>query len=331
VGNPHFFYGHQVRAIPEYFRRVAMASLPTIKEIVGLFKDAGVQWMDDKCPRLGAALAYYTAFSLAPLLVIVIALVGFLFGREAAMGEIATQLQNLLGAEGARAIEAMIASANQPATGTIATVVGITMLLVGALGLFSELQDALNTVWKVKPKEGRGVLGFLRDRLLSFTMVLGSAFLLLVSLVVSAALSALGSLLGEHQNTFIGQGINVVVSFCIIMLLFAMIYRLLPDVKIAWRDVWLGAAFTTLLFTIGKILIGMYLGRAGVASAYGAAGSLAALLVWLYYSAQIFLFGAELTRAFADRWGSRLVPKENAVLVSDAAHAAAEAGRTSNG
>ncbi len=294
-----------------------MARVPTFKEIVGLFRDAGAQWVEDKCPRLGAALAYYTAFALAPLLVIVIAVVGFVFGREATMGEISYQLQNLFGPEGARAIEAMIASADQPASGILATVVGVGVLLVGALGLFGELQDALNTIWKVQPKPGRGVLGFLRDRLLSFSMVLGVAFLLLVSLVASTVLSALGSLLGQHRVSLVGQGLNVGVGFVVIMLLFAMIYRLLPDVKIAWRDVWFGAAFTTLLFIAGKSLIGLYLGRAGIASAYGAAGSLAALLVWLYYSAQIFLFGAELTRAFAGRWGSRIVPKEDAVLVGE--------------
>jgi membrane protein len=190
------------------------------------------------------------------------------------------------------------------------------MLLVGALGLFGQLQDALNTVWQVQPKAGRGMLGFLRDRFLSFSMVLGTAFLLLVSLVISAALSALGGLLGDWGASVIGQIVNAAVTLLVITLLFAMIYRFLPDAQIAWRDVWFGAVFTTVLFTVGKYLIGFYLGRAGTASAYGAAGSFAALLIWLYYSAQIFLFGAELTKAHADRCGSRIVPKDNAVSVT---------------
>jgi membrane protein len=298
-----------------------MNALPNLKDMWGLFKRAGSQWLEHKASRLGAALAYYTAFSLAPLLVIVIAIVGFVFGRDAATGQMSGQIESMVGEDGAKAVETIVASANKPASGIFATVVGLVMLLVGALGLFSQLQDALNTVWEVQPKPGLGLLRFFQDRLLSLTMVLGTAFLLLVSLVVSTALAALGSLAGEWGATILGQALNIGVSLIVITLLFAMIYRFLPDAEIAWRDVWFGAAFTTLLFTLGKFLIGFYLGATGTASAYGAAGSLAALLIWLYYSAQIFLFGAELTKASADRHGARILPKDNAVSATDKARA----------
>lgn len=281
-----------------------------------LIRDSGLAWIDDKAPRLGAALAYYTAFSLAPLLVIAIAVAGIFFGAQAASGQIANQIRTVVGDDGAKAIESMVEGANRPASSAWATVIGIIMLFVGAAGLFGQLQDALNTIWKVESKLGRGILGFIQDRFLSFTMVLGTAFLLLVSLVISAGLAALGSLFGEWGASIAGQALNLVTSFAVITLLFAMIYRFLPDVRIAWRDVWFGAIFTSLLFSLGKALIGLYLGQTGTASAYGAAGSLAVLLIWLYYSAQIFLFGAELTRAYASRLGSPMVPKANAVSVA---------------
>jgi membrane protein len=295
----------------------AMHAIPSLGEISDLFKKAGSQWVEDRAPRLGAALAYYTAFSLAPLLVIVIAVIGMVFGRDAAAGQIAGEIEGLVGPDGAKAVESMVASANQPASGILATIIGIVILFVGALGLFAQLQDALNTIWKVQGKPGRGILGFFLDRLASLTMVLGTTFLLLMSLVVSAALSAIGNWFGEGNGTTVGQALNLGISFVIITLLFAMIYRFLPDARVAWREVWFGAIFTTILFTFGKYLIGVYLGKTGTASAYGAAGSLAALLIWLYYSAQIFLFGAELTKAYACRAGSQLVPKDHAIPVSD--------------
>ena len=211
-----------------------------------ILKDAGSQWLEDKAARLGAALAYYTVFSLAPLLLIVIAIAGLIFGQQAAQGLIVGQIQDLVGEEGGKAIEAMIANADRPSSGILAIVIGVAMLLFGAMGVFGQLQDALNTIWEVQPKPGRGLLGLLKDRLLSFSMVLGVAFLLLVSLVVSAGLTALGSLLGEGQSGLLGQSVNWVVSFGVITLLFAMIYRFLPDAKVAWKDVWLGAAITAL-------------------------------------------------------------------------------------
>lgn len=286
-----------------------------------LVKDTASEWLEDKAPRLGAALAYYTIFSLAPLLVIVIAIAGLVFGREAVQGHIAQQLQNLIGEQGARTLETMVANASKPGEGTLASILGIVMLLFGAMGLFGQLQDALNTIWEVQPKPGRGIWGFLRERFLSLSMVMGSAFLLLVSLVVSAAMAALAGLWGDWQASILGHLVNGTVSFVVITLVFAMIYRYLPDAKISWQDVWLGALITALLFTIGKFLIGLYLGHSSVSSTYGAAGSLAVLLIWLYYSAQIFLFGAEFTKVYADHYGSRIVPAENAVPVTEEARA----------
>jgi len=288
----------------------------TASEYWPVVKDAGSEWWNDKAPRLGAALAYYSIFSIAPLLVIAIAVAGFAFGPEAAQGQVSRQVSHLVGEEGGKAIEAMVAAANKPGAGTLATVLGVVMLLVGATGLFAQLQDALNTVWEVQPKPGRGAWGFVRDRILSLSMVMGVAFLLLVSLLVSAALAAVGGLLGDWQTGLVGQVVTTGVDLLVITLMFGMIYRYLPDAVIGWRDVWFGAAVTAALFVVGKVLIGLWLGRAGVSSAFGAAGSLAVLLVWLYYAAQIFLFGAELTKAYADRLGSRIKPKPHAEAVT---------------
>lgn len=292
-----------------------------LKAFWELLRDAASEWIEDKAPRLGAALAYYTVFSIAPLLLIAIAVAGLVFDREAAQGKIVEQIQHMVGKDGAEAIESMIQSASKPEAGYAATGFGIVLLLIGAMGLFGQLQDAMNTIWEVQPKPGRGVLGFLKDRFLSFGMVMGTVFLLLVSLVASAGLAAMGSLLGDWMTSGVGQVINFVVSFGVIALLFAMIFRYLPDAKVAWKDVWLGAALTALLFTIGKTAIGLYLGHSSVRSAYGAAGSLVVLLIWAYYSSQIFLFGAEFTQTYANRYGSRIVPKKDAVPVTDAARA----------
>ena len=301
-----------------------MPSLMNPRDVWAMLKEAGNSFIEDKAPRLGAALAYYAIFSLAPLLVIVLAVAGLLFNKQAASGLVKGQIEELVGEDGGKAIEQMVASADQPQTGTLATVVGVGMLLFGAAVLFGQLQDALNTIWGVQPKAGRGIMGILRDRFLSFSMVLGTAFLLLVSLVVSAALSAMGRMFGEWGMSAGGQAVNVVVSLIVVTVLFAMIYRFLPDAKIARKDVWFGAAITSVLFTAGKFLIGLYLGRTGTASAYGAAGSLAVLLIWLYYSSLIFLFGAELTKSYANLFGSRIVPKDYAEPVT--AEARAEQG-----
>lgn len=283
-----------------------------------LLKRSGEEWMADKASRLGAALAYYSVFSLAPLLLIAIGVAGLLFGKEekAAQDQIVGQIRDMIGSQGAEAIEAMLENASKPGSGVVATIVGVVLLLMGAMGLFAQLQDAMNTVWEVQPKPGRGILGLLKDRFLSLGMVMGTVFLLLVSLIVSAVLSGLAGMFGGSVAGTIGQVISFVVSFGVFVGLFAMIYRYLPDAKVAWRDVWLGAAVTALLFDVGKTAIGLYIGRSGVASTYGAAGSVVVLLIWAYYSAQIFLFGAEFTKAFADRFGSRIVPEEGAERVT---------------
>ena len=303
-----------------------MASLTNPSDLWAMTKAAGSAFIEDKAPRLGAALAYYTIFSLAPLLVIVLAVAGFFFDEKAAQGQIKDQIESLVGEDGSKAIEQMVASANQRQAGTLATVIGVVMILFGAAALFGQLQDALNTIWGVQPKPGRGVMGILRDRFLSFSMVLGTAFLLLVSLIVSAALSASSKYLGAGGTGAVGHTLEMTGSLVVVTVLFAMIYRFLPDAKIPWRDVWFGAAVTAVLFTVGKYLIGLYLGKTGTASAYGAAGSLAVLLIWLYYSSQIFLFGAELTKAYANQFGSRIVPHDYAIAVT--AEARAEQGIT---
>jgi membrane protein len=266
-----------------------------------LLKEAGCQWWKDNAPRLGAALSFYATFYLAPMLLISIAMTGLIFGRQAAEGRLLGQLHDLVGDEMGAALQATIASANKPSAGILAAVVGTAMLLLGAAWLFGELHDALNTIWKVQPQPGNGVWRFAKYQFLSFSMVLGTAFLLLASLVVSAALAAVGSRFGNWQSFRLGEAMNFGVSFGLITVLFAMIYRFLPDTVITWKDVWIGSVVTSLLFTIGKLLIALYLGYTAVASSFGAAGSLAALLIWLYYSAQIFLFGAELTKAYANR------------------------------
>lgn len=294
-----------------------------LKAMVELLKATVADWQEDKASRLAAALAYYTVFSLAPLLVIVIAIAGLVFGPEAARGQIDNQLQGLLGRDGAEAVQTMIASANKPTTGIVASIINIVILLFGASGVFAQLQDALNTVWEVAPKPGRGIGNVVRSRFLSFSMVLGIGFLLLVSLVLSAGLAAVGAYLSQLLPglDFLWQLVNFGISFGVITLLFAMIYKILPDAKVAWGDVWIGAAITSLLFTIGKALIGLYLGNASVGSAYGAAGSLVVLLIWVYYSAQILFFGAEFTQVYATKYGSRIVPTKNAVAVTEEAQA----------
>lgn len=271
-----------------------------------LTRDAVLAWFSDFAPSMGAALAYYTIFSLAPMLVIVIAIAGFFFGQEAAQGEIVMQLRDIVGTTAASAIEGLLKSASEPGQGIIAATLGIVTLVIGATAVFAELQSALDRIWKIPPDNKGGIVGMLRKRLLSFGMVMGLGFMLLISLVLSAILAALGkwwsSMLGGW--TIVLEALNVSVSFAVVTGLFAMIYKFMPRASIPWRDVWVGAIVTALLFTIGKFLIGLYLGKASIGSSFGAAGSLVVLLAWVYYSAQIFLFGAEFTRVFALRYGS---------------------------
>ena len=273
-----------------------------------MIKAAVKAWVDDYAQSMGAALSYYTLFSLAPLLIIVIAVAGMVFGQEAAQGQIVTQLRGIMGEEGAVAVEGMLKAAREPAKSVVATIVGVVFLLLGATAIFGELQSALDRIWRVPAPKQSGILHLLRTRLLSFGLVLGLGFLLVVSLVVSAVLAALGKWWGgwfQDWDVFL-EILNFGVSFGVFTLLFAMIYKIMPRARISWRDVWTGAAVTALLFTLGKVLIGLYLGKSSLASGYGAAGSLVVLLAWVYYSAQIFLFGAEYTWVYANRHGSRL-------------------------
>ncbi len=273
-----------------------------------LIKKSVVSWIDDYASSMGAALAYYTLFSIAPLLLIVISIAGLVYGEDAARGAIFDQLSGLIGNEGAAAVQGLLKSVNKPATSVFATVVGIVTLLVGATAVFGELQDALNRIWRAPALVEKGALwNLLRRRVLAFGMILGIGFLLIVSLVLSAVLAALGKWMGP---AFVGwesllQVINFVIGFATITVLFAMIYKIMPRVTIAWRDVMLGAVVTALLFSIGKFLIGLYIGKSSVASGFGAAGSLVVLLVWIYYSTQIFLLGAEFTWVYANLHGSR--------------------------
>ncbi len=263
-------------------------------------------WLDDYAPSMGAALSYYTVFSLAPLLLIVISVAGLIFGGDAARGEIFGQLRGMMGADAAAAIEGLLTSVNKPAQGIVATVIGVVFLLVGATTVFGELQDALDRIWRAPARDkSSGLFGLLRARLLSFGMILGLAFLLMVSLVVGAGVTALGKWWGDFGGwVILAQVVNLLIGFALTMLVFAMIYKLMPRVSVRWRDVWLGAGVTAALFTIGKFLIGLYIGKSGVASGFGAAGSLIVVFLWVYYSAQIFLVGAEFTWVYARAYGS---------------------------
>lgn len=289
-----------------------------------LLKQTVDEWQRDKVSRLAAALAYYTTFSLAPVLIIVIAVASFLFEQSTVQARILEQMQGLLGENAAGLVKEMLTSKTSDSEGLWATVVSVGLLIMGASGLFLQLQDALNTVWNVVPKKAQGqkrvVWRLVRDRLLSFGMVLVIGFLLLVSLLLSAGLAAVSGLFGDVLAGWDTgwQLINGLISFGVITLLFALIYKILPDVEVSWHDVWIGAGMTAFLFAIGKFLIGIYLGNSSVASAYGAAGSFVVLLLWIYYSAQILLFGAEFTQVYANRFGSKIRPDDHAKFASDA-------------
>jgi membrane protein len=278
------------------------------KRLWGLARESAWAWIDDYAPSMGAAIAYYTVFSLAPLLIIVIAIAGLVFGADAARGEIVGQLRGLIGQDGAMAVQGLLKSASRPATNALASIVSLGTLALGATSIFSELQNDLDRIWRAPATQlATGLWALVRSRLLTFGMIMAIGFLLLVSLVVSAGLSALGKWWGPYFGAWesVLQVVNFVVSFAIITALFAMVYKILPRVHVAWRDVWVGALVTSLLFNIGKLAIGLYLGKSGVASGFGAAGSIVVLLVWVYYSSQIFLYGAEFTWVFAHRHGSR--------------------------
>jgi membrane protein len=286
--------------------------------MIDLLKETFNDWNEDKAPRLAAALAYYTAFSLAPLLVIAIAIAGLIFGQEAARGQIVGQISGLVGQDGGEAIETMIAGASKPAEGILASIIGVATLLFGAIGLFGQLKDAMNTIWEVQPKPGQGFMATVKQNLFSFTMVLGTAFLLLVSLVISALLAGVTGYFGDALPgiDWLWQALNFVVGLAVTTLIFALIFKVLPDVEIAWGDVWIGAAATAALFAVGRLALGWYLGQGSFSSSYGAAASLVVVLLWVYYSAQILFLGAEFTQVYARRHGSRIAPAPNAVPVT---------------
>ena len=273
----------------------------------GLIKSAASAWVDDDCASMGAALSYYTIFSLAPLLLIVISIAGLIFGADAARGEIFNELRGLMGEDASKAVEGLLTSVSRPHESITATLIGIVVLLVGATSVFSELQSSLDRIWRLPARsKGSGLWGLLRTRLLSFSMILCMAFLLMVSLVLSAVIAALGNWWGSAFAGWemLAQTVNLLVGFVLTNVVFAMIFKLMPRVQLRWTDVWLGALVTSLLFTVGKFLIGLYIGKSGVASGFGAAGSLIVVFVWVYYSAQIYLLGAEFTWVYARKLGS---------------------------
>jgi membrane protein len=302
-------------------------------EALRLLAAAGRGWRDDNALRLGAALSFYSLLSFPPLLIVTISIAALLFGREAAQAGLLRQISQLLGRSGSEMFQQMIQAAARPGHGLVATAVGLLFVLFGATSVFAELRDALNLIWKVQTTEKSVVKGLLKGRLLALNLVIGTGFLLIISLVVSAALSAFGASVGRRLKGFdqVLHGLDLVVSFGVIAILFALIFKILPDVVLAWRDVLLGAVATSFLFTAGKYAIGAYLGTTSIVTPYGAAGSLVLLLLWVYYSSQIFFFGAELTRAYAERRGRGKLPAaaKGAVPVTTVVKPAERASRPS--
>ncbi len=288
--------------------------------VFNLFKRTANEWIADKAPQLGAALAYYTVFSLAPLILILLALIGLLFREDpaGAWSKITEQMSYFLDRSAIHVIQGIAQKASQPDKSLIATIVGIALAIFGATGVFGQLQDALNTIWGVKAKPGLGILGFLRSRFLSSAMVGGVCFLLLVSLVIETVLKGLSGYLQAYLpgGATLALGVYLIFDLAMVIVVFAMIFRFLPDAKIRWKDVWVGAALTALLFLIGKWALGLYLGSGAAGSAYGAASSLITLLLWIYYSSQILLFGAEFTQVYADEYGAPLEPNHYAVRIT---------------
>jgi membrane protein len=301
-----------------------------IRELWSILKSTVEEWYDDDASRLAASLAFYTTLSLAPLLLVSIAIAGLVFGEDVARGHVSTEVGGLVGERGAEAIATILENAKDTSQGVIAALVGAVVLLFGASGVFAELQAAMDIIWEVKPKEGRGVWGVVRDRFTSFTMVVGVGFLLLVSLVVSALMSAMTSRLNVALGAvaLVAQIIHIVVSLGMTTVIFGLIFKVVPDAKIRWRDVWIGALATSIFFTVGKLLISLYLGRSTVASTYGAAGSVIVILVWVYYSAQLLFFGAELTQVLTRRWGRVIEPADGAISTREEPSLVPRAPRT---
>jgi membrane protein len=276
------------------------------------------EFIDDKAIKMSAALSFFTLFSLSPLLLIIISIAGAIFGEEAAGGEIVAQIQNLIGYEGAQIIETVIKNASETETGIVSTIIGIIVLILGSLGVFLELKESLNVIWGAELKPGRGIMGLLKTRLSSFVMVIGTGFLLMVSLVLSSGLSALKNYIGENLPAYVSiiEIVSNIVLFIIFILLFAMIFKYLPDVYVKWKYVWLGALGTSFLFILGKYLIGLYIGNSSYASSFGAAGSIIVLLIWLNYSSMILFFGAEFSQILRKEYSkSPLQPTRDAIIV----------------
>lgn len=289
-----------------------------LKEIFELLRDTAVDFGKDKCSLLAAALAYYTVFSIAPLLVIAVAVAGFVFSESAVQVLVMEQIEEFMGAQVASMIQSLIDSISSPGAGILATVISVVIALLGASGVFNQLKLALNTIWGIVPDPGRGLIGVVVTRTLSLSMVLGIGFLLLVSLVSSTIITFLGNYLLQLSPMFgaVLPRLEFVTSFLLMTFLFAIIFKALPDAKVAWRDVWLGAVVTAVLFSLGEYAIGLYISQGSVGSAYGAAGSLVVILVWIYYSAQILLFGAEFTKVYANKHGHKIIPRGNGMLVT---------------
>jgi membrane protein len=284
-----------------------------------VIKDTLNGWDEDNVTRLAASLAYYTLLSIAPLIILAVAVAGLAFGQDAAREHISKELASVVGAGAADSIQAIAKNAHTPGSGILSVIIGLAVLLFGASGVFGELQSALNTVWEVAPKPGRGVWGIIKDRFFSFSLVVGVAFLLLVSLIVSAALTWVGQVFEKSLpgGAVVWQVLNFGISLAVVTALFALMFKTLPDVHIRWKDVWVGAIVTAGLFTLGKFGLGIYLGSAGVSSAYGAAGSIVALVIWVYYSSQVVLVGAEFTEAYARRFGSKITPDDKAISLEE--------------
>jgi membrane protein len=285
-----------------------------LNTVLSLLRETFNEWQQDKVPILAAALSYYMIFSIAPLLILVIAVLGFIVGEQIAQEEVFTKLESVVGAENAVSIQTVLKNQFSPSSNIRATLVAIATILFGATTVFAQLKQALNMIWGVQPKPGRGLKDFIKTRILSIFMVLGIGLILLLSLIISSVLSGTSEILEKYLfiPSFIWSLVDLAISFGLITLLFAQIYRVLPDVKIAWKDVGVGAAMTAVLFIIGKSVISLYLGQSSIASAYGAAGSFVVLLMWIFYSTQIFLFGAEFTQVWSRRYGSQIRPNKNA-------------------
>ena len=286
-----------------------------MKDIEHLIKETFSEWSEDKASRLAAALAYYVAFSLGPILVIAIAVVGLFYDKTSAQQQIITQIGRMAGPNAGELVNSMLNAAREMGSNWLAAVLGLVALVFGATGVFGELQDSLNTIWDVELKPGIGLMGIIKKRFFSLTIIIGFGFLLLISLIITAGLSALqGWSLGLFPGfEVLMQLLNFGVSILVITVLFGLLFKFVPDVEIAWRDVWLGAGVTSILFTIGKFLIGVYLGNGSAVNQFGAAGSLAIILLWVYYSSQITFLGAEFTQVYANKFGSRVEPDEDAV------------------